>query len=108
MPARGPLDRPLTRAERARYRLAAASRRGDPPECIEEARADLAEANLAARIREVVDGAPPLSPVRRDRLALLLCPGHVMAEDHPHPGPGRSGAGRRTARALPPDEGKPP
>lgn len=53
----------------------AAGRRGDPPERIEQARQTLAEADLAAHIRRAVDGAPPLSPGRRERLALLLHPG---------------------------------
>jgi hypothetical protein len=39
-------------AQQARNALGAAIRRGDPPERIEQDRADLAEANLADRIRE--------------------------------------------------------
>jgi hypothetical protein len=58
-------------AQRARSALGAAARHGDP-EQIEQARQDLAEANLAARIREAVAGWPPLSAERRERLALLL------------------------------------
>jgi hypothetical protein len=42
---------------------------------IEAARAELAEAKLEQRIREVVDGWPPLTPAQRERLALLLHPG---------------------------------
>ena len=46
---------------------------GDP-ERLEEARRDLAEANLEAHIRKVVDAAPPLTAAQRERLALLLHP----------------------------------
>lgn len=36
------------------------------------ARRDLAAATLAARIRAIVDAAPPLSPEQRDKLSALL------------------------------------
>jgi len=61
-------------AQRARSLLGAAARHGDP-DAVTEARRNLAEANLAAHIRKVVDGAPPLTPAQRARLALLLHPG---------------------------------
>jgi hypothetical protein len=46
--------------------------RGAPPEKIAEARAELAEANARAKVREVVAAWPPLSPEARAELAILL------------------------------------
>jgi hypothetical protein len=54
-----------------RGRIGGLTRRGAPPEKIEAARAELAE----AAIRRIVDAWPPLSPAQRERLALLLNPG---------------------------------
>jgi hypothetical protein len=62
-------------AQQARSRLASAHRRHDDPEKIDEARRDLAAANIEAYVRKVVDAAPPLTPEQRDRLALLFGPG---------------------------------
>lgn len=56
-----------------RARVARLTQGGDP-ERLEEARRDLAEANLEAHIRKVVDAAPPLTAAQRERLALLLHP----------------------------------
>ena len=67
------------RTERAR--LAALTRRGADPERIDQARRDLNEANLAAHIRRIVDGAPPLTDEQRERLALLLHPGDPPAQE---------------------------
>lgn len=58
-----------------RGRIGGLTRRGAPPEKIEAARAELAEANAEAAIRRIVDAWPPLSPAQRERLALLLNPG---------------------------------
>jgi ribosome recycling factor len=58
-----------------RARLAALKRHSpENTEAIEAAKADLAAANLAQRIREIVDSAPPLTDEQRDKLATLLRP----------------------------------
>jgi hypothetical protein len=60
-------------AIRRRGLLAAKSKRFGPdhPDTI-QARRELLEARLADHIRQVVDGAPPLTAEQRDRLAVLL------------------------------------
>jgi hypothetical protein len=60
-------------AQQARNRLGGTARHN--PDGTEDARRDLAEATLAARIREIVDRAPPLTPDQCERLARLLAPG---------------------------------
>lgn len=57
---------------RARSRLATAVRY--QPERVEDARRELAEANLAKYIKRVVEKAPPLTDEQYARLALLLRP----------------------------------
>jgi hypothetical protein len=69
------MTRPRTPAEEARNRLAAAARRGDPPEVIEAARRDLAETVLTEHIRAVrarVATWPLLTDEQIARLTLLL------------------------------------
>ena len=61
-------------AQSARNRLGVAARCGSPAD-VEQARRDLAAANLEEHIRRVVDAAPPLTPEQRARLSLLLNPG---------------------------------
>ena len=48
--------------------------KADPAE-IEQARAELADALLEARIKRLIEAAPPLSPERRARLAALISGG---------------------------------
>jgi hypothetical protein len=57
--------------ERARVASLTRSRTADDPELI-EARRNLRAERLADYIKRVVDAAPPLTPVQRDRLARLL------------------------------------
>lgn len=63
------LSAPLT--ARNRYAGLCRTLPADHP-AIEDARAELAAANLAAYIRKVVDAAPPLSETHRAELAALL------------------------------------
>jgi hypothetical protein len=66
----------MSEAQRARSELGLAyRRRNSTPEQIAEARRNLTEANLTARIREAVAAWPPLTDAQRERLALLLHPG---------------------------------
>ena len=70
-----PKGAPLTEAEQARNRLAAATRRGDPDEVIRQARQDLAEAILTDAIRtarQYVAAWPAFRPEQEARLTLLL------------------------------------
>jgi hypothetical protein len=74
--ARQPVPRNVPRrVGRAKALVAVRTRDHAPPEAIEAARAELAEANAEAAIRRIVDTWPPLSPAQRERLALLLNPG---------------------------------
>lgn len=56
----------------AKARVAVYTRDHRPPEQIEAARAELAEAVAEDIIRKLVDSAPPLSPAARSKLAVLL------------------------------------
>jgi hypothetical protein len=62
----------MTTPTSARGRLAGLISTGQPPEVIEQARAELREAKVAACIRELVNAAPPLDDAARERLAALL------------------------------------
>lgn len=63
----------LTEPQRRRNRVAILTRHHpDSAELIADARRELAAAKLEDYIRRVVDGAPPLTPGQRDRLAILL------------------------------------
>ena len=59
---------------RLRARVGALAIVGAPPEEIAQARAELAEALLEARIEKLIAAAPPLSPEKKARLAALLDP----------------------------------
>jgi hypothetical protein len=70
-----PKGAPLTEAEQARNRLAAAVRRGEPVEVIDQARRDLAEANLSDAIRRArpkVAAWPLFTDEQISRLTALL------------------------------------
>ena len=63
----------LTEPQLRRQRVAAIKRHHpDRDDLIAEATQDLAEAKLEACIRKIVDGAPPLTTERRERLAAIL------------------------------------
>ncbi len=57
--------------ERARVASLTRSRPADDPELL-DARRNLKAERLADYIKHTVDGAPPLTPEQRDRLAMLL------------------------------------
>jgi hypothetical protein len=57
---------------RAKALVAVRTRDHAPPEAIEAARAQLAEANARARVLRVVAAWPPLSAETRAELAILL------------------------------------
>lgn len=56
---------------KARSAVGVATRNGDPTK-IEDARRELAAANLEAYIQRIVSHAPPLTPEQVDRVAVLL------------------------------------
>jgi hypothetical protein len=60
-----------TPAQLARLRLARATRLGDP-EQIDEARRALDDAKLDAKVREIIDRAPELTPAQYADLARAL------------------------------------
>ncbi len=56
---------------KARSAVGVATRKGDPVK-IENARRELAAANLEAYIQRIVSECPPLRPDQLDRIAVLL------------------------------------
>lgn len=65
-------DSSIPTVTRARSRLGNATKYR--PDEVDDARRDLAAANLAATIKRIVSKAPPLTDDQRSRLALLLRP----------------------------------
>ncbi len=62
-------------AAAAGTRLARAVRNGEPTDVVEQLRRDYRIAALAARVRYLVDQAPPLTDDQRRRIAALLWDG---------------------------------
>ncbi len=70
-PSSGPPDLDLI-VRQKRGRLGLRSAAGAPPEEIEAAKAELAEAVFEARITKLLESAPPLTSEKKARLAALL------------------------------------